>query len=548
MSEQQPGNGQGRAPDRPAPGSGGEDAPQESGSVPARTRLAGRGGRIARGAIVGLVAGGAGLAIGELAAVATGEASAPVTAAGTWAISITPTWLEQFAIRNFGSNDKTVLLIGVYVTLAVAAAIDGVLARVRPITATILTTLVGVVGAIAAVTRPAAHTSWLLPSLLAGLAAALVLRWLTVLSLKEPRPSAEPSERRRFLFGTLGTAAGALAVGYGGNAWTKKRYDVSGARDKVVLPTPANALPEPPASVHPEVRGLGPFFTPTSEFYRVDTALAVPRVDPREWKLKIHGMVERPFEITFDELLSYRFEEHDMTLTCVSNPVGGPYMGNARWLGTPLAPLLRRAGVRRGADMLMSTSTDGMTIGSPVEAVLDGRQAMLAIAMNGEALPTQHGFPCRMLIPGLYGYVSATKWLVDLNLTTFASSDAYWTPRGYSPQAPVKTASRIDVPADGATVASGTVVLAGTAWANHRGIAAVEIQIDNGPWQEAKLATSDTPDTWRQWSYEWTNAPRGSHKVRVRATDGTGAVQTSVVQDVVPNGASGYHTITVRVS
>ncbi|MFE5114018.1 molybdopterin-dependent oxidoreductase [Streptomyces sp. NPDC056663] len=548
MSEQQPGGGQGRAAGRSAPDPGGEDAQQEPGSTTARMRWAARGGRIARGALVGLVAGGAGLAVGELVAVATGEASAPVAAAGTWAISITPTWLEQFAIRNFGSNDKTVLLTGVYVTVAVGAAAEGVLARTRLNIASILAAVFGVVGAIAAVTRPAAHTSWLLPSLIAGLAAALVLRWLTIVSLKESEPSAEPSERRRFVLGTLGTAAGALVAGYGGNAWIKKRYNVSDARAKVVLPTPAKVLPELPASVHPDVRGLGPFFTPTSQFYRVDTALAVPRVDPRDWKLKIHGMVDRPFEITFDELLSYRFEEHDMTLTCVSNPVGGPYMGNARWLGTPLAPLLRRAGVHRGADMILSKSIDGMTIGSPVEAVLDGRQAMLAVAMNGEALPVKHGFPCRMLIPGLYGYVSATKWLTDLNLTTFASSDAYWTPRGYSPQAPVKTASRIDVPKTGATVPAGTVVLAGTAWANHRGIAAVEVQIDNGPWREATLATSDTPDSWRQWSYQWENAPKGSHKVRVRATDGTGAVQTSTVQDVVPNGATGYHTITVRVS
>ncbi|TJZ98927.1 molybdopterin-dependent oxidoreductase [Actinacidiphila oryziradicis] len=548
MSEQQPGGMQGRAADSSAADPEAEDAQQESGSTTAKMRLAALGGRIARGALVGLVAGGAGLAVGELVAVATGEASSPVVAVGTWAISITPTWLEQFAIRNFGSNDKAVLQAGVYVTVALAAAADGVLARTRLTIASLLTAVFGVVGAIAAVTRPAANTSWLLPSLLAGLAAALVLRWLTILSLKESEPSAESSGRRRFLLGTLGTAAGALVAGYGGNAWIKKRYNVSDARAKVVLPVPETVLPEPPASVHPDVEGLGPFFTPTSQFYRVDTALTVPRVDPGSWKLKIHGMVDRPFEITFEELLSYRFEEHDMTLTCVSNPVGGPYVGNARWLGTPLAPLLRRAGVHRGADMLLSTSTDGMTIGSPVEAVLDGRQAMLAIAMNGEVLPTKHGFPCRMLIPGLYGFVSATKWVTDLNVTTFASSDAYWTPRGYSPQAPVKTASRIDVPANGATVSAGTVVLAGTAWATHRGLAAVEVQIDNGAWREAMLATADTPDTWRQWSYQWANVPKGSHKVKVRATDGTGTVQTSAVQDMVPNGATGYHTITVQVS
>lgn len=548
MSEQQPGGAQGRAADRPAEDPGGEDTEQEPGSTTARTRLVALGGRMVRGAVVGLVAGGAGLAAGELVSVATGKASSPVVAAGQWAISVTPTWLEQFAIRNFGSNDKTVLLTGVYATLAVGAAAVGVLARARLIIASILTAAFGVVGAIVAVTRPAANTSWLFPSLLAGFAAASVLHRLTVLALKEPEPSSEPGERRRFLLGTLGTAAGALVAGYGADRWINARSDVSAARAKEVLPIPRTVLPEPPPSVHPNVRGLGPFFTPNSEFYRVDTALTVPQVDPKSWKLKIHGMVDRPFEITFDELLSYAFEEHDMTLTCVSNPVGESYCGNARWLGTPLAPLLRRAGVHSGADMILSTSTDKMTIGSPVEAVLDGRQAMLAIAMNGEALPVKHGFPCRMLIPGLYGYVSATKWVTDLNLTTFASSDAYWTPRGYSPQAPVKTASRIDVPAGGATVSAGTVVLAGTAWATHRGIAAVEVQIDNGAWREATLATADTPDTWRQWSYQWANAPKGSHKVTVRATDGTGTVQTSAVRGVVPDGATGHHTITVKVS
>jgi DMSO/TMAO reductase YedYZ molybdopterin-dependent catalytic subunit len=547
MSEHQPGDGQGRAADGTAADPGGDGAPpeQDPGAGGARSAV---GGRILRGAVVGLVAAGAGLAVGELVAVATGEASSPAVAAGNWAISITPTWLEQFAIRNFGSNDKRVLLTGVYLTLALGAVADGVLARSRRAVASVLTTAVGVVGAAAAVTRPAGHATWALPSLLAGLAAAAVLYWLTSWSWRESAPAAEPEERRRFVLGTLGTAAGALVAGYGGRAWIKARYDVSDARAKEVLPAPANVLPEPPASVHPNVRGLGPFFTPNSDFYRVDTALTVPQVDPKSWKLKIHGMVDRPFEITFDELLSYRFEEHDLTLTCVSNPVAGPYVGNARWLGTPLAPLLRRAGVHSGADMILSTSTDGMTIGSPVEAVLDGRQAMLAIAMNGEALPTEHGFPCRMLIPGLYGYVSATKWVTDLDLTTFASSDAYWTPRGYSPQAPVKTASRIDVPANGAKVAAGDVVLAGTAWATHRGIAAVEVRIDGGAWREAELAAADTPDTWRQWSYRWANAAEGSHKVTVRATDGTGTVQTSAVQGVVPNGATGHHTITVHVS
>ena len=515
---------------------------------PGRTGQAGRTGRIVRGALIGLIAGGAGLAVGELAAVAVGEAASPAVAVGQWAISMTPTWLEQFAIRNFGSHDKRVLLIGVYVLLALVSAGAGVLARTWLTAASWIAACFGIVGMLAAATRPNASVSYLIPSFLAGLAAVVVLRWLTILAAADADPQAGREERRRFLLGALGTAAGAFVGGFGAKLWIDSRYSAEAARSTVVLPKPETTLAEPPASVHPNVTGLGSFFTPNSEFYRVDTALSVPQVDPNTWKLRVHGLVDRPFEITFDELLKYAFEEHDLTLTCVSNPVGGSYCGNARWLGTPLAPLLRRAGVKSGADMILSTSTDGMTIGSPVEATLDGRQAMLAIAMNGEVLPIEHGFPCRMLIPGLYGYVSATKWVTDLNLTTFASSSAYWTQNGWSAQGPVKTASRIDVPQGGATISAGTIVIAGTAWATHRGVAAVEVQIDGGAWREATLATSDTPDTWRQWTYQWANAARGSHTIAVRATDGTGTVQTSTVASPPPDGATGYHTITVQVS
>jgi DMSO/TMAO reductase YedYZ molybdopterin-dependent catalytic subunit len=505
-------------------------------------------GGVLRGAITGFVAAGAGLAVGELVSVFTGEAASPAVAVGQWAISHTPTSIEQFAIRNFGNHDKRALLIGVYVALALFSTAVGILARRHLTLASYVAAAFGLVGMFAAATRANANADSLFPSLLAGLVTVLVLRWLAILGAEDAAPQGGPTERRRFLSGVFGTTVGALAGGFGAKLWIDTRYNASAARNAVVLPKPEEALPEPPAAVHPDIPALGPFFTPNSQFYRVDTALSVPQVDPNTWKLTIHGMVDRPLEITFDELIKYALEEHDLTLTCVSNPVGGSYCGNARWLGTPLAPLLRRAGVQSGADMILSTSTDGMTIGSPVEATLDGRQAMLAVAMNGEVLPIEHGFPCRMLIPGLYGYVSATKWVTDLNLTTYAQSAAYWTQNGWSPQGPVKTASRIDVPQSGATVPAGTVVLAGTAWATHRGVAAVEVQIDNGSWLETTLAASDTPDTWRQWSYRWTDASRGGHTVKVRAADATGALQTSVVQGTVPDGATGYHTINVQVS
>lgn len=502
-------------------------------------------GGIAAGGLTGLLAGGAALAVGELAAVFAGAPSAPAVAVGQWAIDLAPQSVKEFAIREFGSNDKSALLTGVYVIVALVSAAAGVIARRQLAVASVIAAGFGVVGIVAAATRPNANGGSLFPSFLGGVTAVLVLRWLTRLG---EDASETPTDRRRFLGAVLGTAAGAAVGGFGAKAWIDSRFNAAPARAAVKIPAPANPLPPVPAATHLDVPGLGPFFTPNTSFYRVDTALSVPQVDPSRWMLRIHGMVDRPMELTFDQLLKLPLDEHDLTLTCVSNPVGGSYCGNARWIGAPLAPLLRQAGVQSGADQIFATSTDGMTIGAPVNAVLDGREAMLAIAMNGEALPIEHGFPCRMLIPGLYGYVSATKWVVDLELTTFASSAAYWVQEGWSQQAPVKTASRIDVPNSGASVPAGTVVLAGTAWATHRGVAAVEVQIDGGPWNEATLATADTPDTWRQWSYAWQNAPKGSHQVAVRATDGTGAVQTSVVQDVVPNGASGYHMITVYVT
>jgi DMSO/TMAO reductase YedYZ molybdopterin-dependent catalytic subunit len=515
------------------------------------------------GGFIGLLSAVAAVALGELGAAVSivlgaGSPSAPVVAVGEWAIDWTPGWLREAAIRQFGQNDKTALLTGVYLTIALVSAVAGVVARRNLRIATGLAAAFSLVGLVAAITRPASGLGGWFPSLLAGGASIIVLRWLTIRSqepgvLGTPRDPAVPADRRRFLATLLGTGVVSVLGGFGSKAWLDSRYNAAPARAAVVLPKAAEPLPALPASVRPNVPGLESFFTPTvatsttPAFYRVDTALSVPQVDPKTWMLRIHGMVDRPVQISFEDLLKMPLEEHDLTLTCVSNPVAGPYCGTARWLGVPLAPLLRQAGVRSGADQILSTSTDGMTIGSPVEAVLDGRQAMLAVAMNGEVLPIEHGFPVRMLVPGLYGYVSATKWVTDLNLTTFSSTSAYWVNNGWSQQAPVKTASRIDVPKAGASLTAGTVTVAGVAWATHRGIDAVEVQVDNGPWVPAVLATSDTPDTWRMWSYAWP-ADKGQHTLTVRCTDGTGTLQTPVVEDVVPNGATGYHSIDVTVS
>ncbi|MGH6656029.1 MAG: molybdopterin-dependent oxidoreductase [Actinocrinis sp.] len=502
-------------------------------------------GGIAIGVVNGLFTGAAAVAVGEVVAVFAGAAFAPAVAVGEWAIDLAPAGVKEFAIREFGSHDKAALLTGVYVILALVSAAAGVIARRWLSVASVIAACFGLIGIIAAATRPDSNGGSLFPSLFAGIAAVLVLRWLTRLG---ENASEGPADRRRFLGAVLGTAVGAAVGGFGAKAWIDSRYNAAPARAALKIPKPTVTLPPVAPTTHLNVPGLEPFYTPNNNFYRVDTALSVPQVDPASWMLRIHGMVERPYELTFEQLLKMPLEEHDLTLTCVSNPVGGPYCGNARWIGVPLAPLLRQAGVQSGADQILATSTDGMTIGTPVSAVLDGREAMLAVAMNGEALPIEHGFPVRMLVPGLYGYVSATKWVVDLNLTTFASNAGYWVNEGWAQQAPVKTSSRIDVPRAGATVSQGTVTLAGVAWATHRGVAAVEVQIDGGRWSEATLATSDTPDTWRQWSYTWENAPQGRHTVAVRATDGTGMIQISKVQDVIPDGSTGYHQITVNVA
>ncbi len=335
-------------------------------------------------------------------------------------------------------------------------------------------------------------------------------------------------------------------AGFGGRALLADSYDVGAVRAAVRIPTPARRAAPVPASAHPEVAGLSPYFTPDGAFYRVDTALVLPQVDPRSWTLRIHGLVDRPMELTFDDLLRRPLDEHDLTLSCVSNEVGGPLVGNARWIGAPLADLLRQAGVRAGADQLVGRSADGFTTGTPVEAVLDGREGLLAVAMNGEALPVTHGFPCRMIVPGFYGYASATKWLVDLELTSYAAFDPYWVRRGWDRYGPMKTASRIDVPASSARLTAGPTTVAGVAWATHRGIAAVEVRTDGGPWAPARLADADGTDVWRQWTYDWTPTP-GTHRIEVRATDGTGAVQPEDRTPPYPSGSTGWHSVVVTV-
>jgi DMSO/TMAO reductase YedYZ molybdopterin-dependent catalytic subunit len=522
------------------------------------------------------VSGAVALGIAQLVAAFAGPETAPVVAVGDVTVDLTPAPVKDFAIRTFGENDKAVLVGGVLAVLAVVAALIGVLARRRLGYGLAGLGAFGVVGVLAVVTRPDAGPLDTLPTVAGVAAGAWSLSWLVRRAAGERgalargdsghggvgdqpwgeppverpavmRAEAEPAtfDRRRLLTGVAGGvvvagAAAALGQRFG------ERHAVDAARVGVTLPKPATPAKPIPAGADLRINGLSPFITKNQDFYRVDTALVVPQVDPNVWKLRIHGMVDRPIELTYADLLRMPLTEADVTLTCVSNEVGGRYVGNARWLGARMADVLRQAGLQSGADMLLSTSADGFTCGTPVDVVMDGRDALFAVAMNGEALPVDHGFPVRQVVPGLYGYVSATKWVVDIKVTRFDRDEAYWTPRGWSAEGPIKTQSRIDIPSTGDSLKPGRTTIAGVAWAQHKGIDAVEVRVDGGEWRQARLAEVPGPDTWRQWSIDWDATP-GQHTIQSRATDATGYTQTAQEAPPMPDGATGWPTLTVRV-
>jgi DMSO/TMAO reductase YedYZ molybdopterin-dependent catalytic subunit len=362
-----------------------------------------------------------------------------------------------------------------------------------------------------------------------------------------PRPArASQTPRRKFIVASVTAAGTATVAGLGGRYLTE-RTNVTQAQRALRVPAPATLAPPLPTGSDLKIPGLSPFITPNKAFYRVDTAIVLPEILPSSWHLRIHGMVQREINLTFDQLIRRPLLEDYVTLTCVSNPVAGPYVGNALWLGASVQSLLREAGIRAGADQLFCTSQDGFTCGTPVQTAMDGRDAMLAVAMNGQALPVEHGFPVRMVVPGLYGYVSACKWITDIEVTTYRANVAYWAQRGWSQQAPIKTESRIDVPSGTSELKPGKTAVAGVAWAQHKGIEAVEVRVDNGPWNAATLAAVPDIDTWRQWVWEW-NATPGQHVIEARATDKTGYTQTALQEPPEPNGASGYPVIQVVVN
>ena len=589
--------------------------------------------------------------MGQLVSGLGARQGSPAAAVGEAAIDLAPPPVKDFAISAFGSNDKTALVIGILVLLAVFAVVIGVAAMRRLSYGYAGLVIFTAIGMAAALTRPDATFAYALPTIVGAAVGAFTLNRLIHAAVAAagparypvraaPRPgaartdryagfdtlpsspgpgsgpangpasttpiappppppgrpgSAAPSSspevpagpspepatsgagphgsperrdadsvsgqaaapdtwtyrpptvrsRRHFLL-VSGAAAGGAAVAAFAGRELNARQSVTQARAALRFPAPTEPAPPLPAGTDLHIPGLSSFITPNSTFYRVDTAIVLPEVDPQKWQLHIHGMVDREITISFAELLRKPLIEHYVTLTCVSNPVAGPYIGNAKWLGASLASIIREARPQAGATQLLCTSVDGFTSGTPLQAVLDGPDALLAIAMNGTALPVEHGFPARMVVPGLYGYVSATKWVTDINVTTYAAQTSYWAQRGWSQQAPIKTESRIDVPLSGATINPGRTAVAGVAWAQHKGINAVEVRVDQGQWHQATLAAVPGIDTWRQWFWYWDATP-GNHVIEARATDDTGYTQTAVQAPPPPNGATGYPSITATV-
>lgn len=558
-------------------------------------------------AISGLIAAAAFLAATELVALLVARQATPVLAVGSFIVDVVPQPLKEFAIATFGEYDKIVLLGSIGLAVAVAAALAGVLQYVRAPLGVALFVLAGALATVTTVTRAGATAISALPTLIGMVVGSIMLmllinrlrQWLrprpttshdgshnasddeeaansrtssqtattatpsnTPTSSNTPTPRNTPAprntrtehpptglrtDRRGFFRLSAITAASAVIVGVGARALNAATSSLEAIREELTLPAPRSTVAIPDGAEF-DIDGLSPLITPNADFYRVDTALTLPSIDPSTWRLVINGMVDERIELSFDDLIAMGVDEYAVTLTCVSNEVGGELIGNAVWLGVPIRDVLALAGVQEDADMVLSRSVDGYTASTPLASLTDDNlDAILAIGMNGEPLPVEHGFPVRMVVPGLYGYVSATKWITEMKVTTFAEDEAYWTPRGYSAEAPIKFSSRIDTPRIGAPVAAGTVPIAGVAWAQTVGISRVEVSIDDGEWQEATLSTPINSDTWVQWYLEWDAEP-GSHYLAVRATNANGELQVEERAPIAPNGSTGWQRLLVTVS
>jgi DMSO/TMAO reductase YedYZ molybdopterin-dependent catalytic subunit len=522
-------------------------------------------------ALAGVIGGGVFLATAELFALLFARAASPILAVGGFVIDIVPQPFKEFAIATFGEYDKIALLAGLGLAVLIASAIAGILQLVRPPLGVIALVIAGVLSTAAIVTRAAVSPLAFLPPVLGTVAGSFILV-LLIRRLRAWRASAvgvrtddaadtasadiDPVDgatvrpgfdRRRFFVLTAVAGASALIVGITARTVSMAVSSVEAIRGALKLPAPKSKVMVPEGA-ELDIPGLSKLFTPNKDFYRVDTALTVPTIDPETWRLVIDGMVDQRVEMSFQDLLDMGLDEYAITLTCVSNEVGGELVGNAKWLGVPLRDVLKKAGVKSGADMVLSRSVDGYTASTPLSALTDDNlDAILAVAMNGEPLPLEHGFPVRMVVPGLYGYVSATKWLTELKVTTFADDEAYWTPRGYSAEAPIKSASRVDTPKLGEAVDAGKIPIAGVAWAQSVGIERVEVRIDDGDWVPATLSTPINDDTWVQWFMEWDATP-GTHYVAVRAVNKNGDLQIEERAPIAPNGSSGWQRSLIRVT
>ena len=543
--------------------------------------------------LAGLVATGFAVALSEMFASFFLSAPSLVLTIGQRFIDITPAVLKDWAIAVFGTNDKAVLIGGIVVVTIIIGGLLGVVARQRMQVAAIGFVAFGVLGYALGITDPLATAgATLIPAVAAAVSGIAVLVLLHRLlqgpatEAADPIPAVSPDARRAFM--TASGAAVVLAIGQVvvGRLASGRTQAAVAAREQVTLPTVApspsttaatastttvvattaaageapvteattttqadaevvRTVADPTPAQIAQVDGVSELITPNETFYRIDTALSIPSVDLDTWEVSFTGLVDSPFSLTYDELVALPMVERYITICCVSNSVGGDLIGNAKWLGVPLKDLVERAGVQPEGTQLIGRSVDRFTVGFPTSSVFDGREALLAIGMNGEPLPVRHGFPARLVVSGLYGYVSATKWLSEIEFARWDDFDAYWIPRGWAKQAPIKTQSRIDTPRPG-TVDAGTRAIAGVAWAQNRGVHMVEVQVDDGPWMEATLPEELTIDTWRQWHLEYDFTP-GAHTIAVRATDQTGTTQPSEIVPPRPDGATGYHTVQVVV-
>ncbi|WP_341946587.1 molybdopterin-dependent oxidoreductase [Microbacterium sp. LWH11-1.2] len=519
---------------------------------------------IAWAALAGVISGAVFLATAELFALIFARAASPILAVGGFVIDIVPQPFKEFAIATFGEYDKIALLAGLGLAVVIASAIAGILQLVKAPLGVIALVIAGVLSTAAIVTRAGVTPLAFLPPVIGTVVGSLILvllvrrlrAWRAAVvqphapaTGEVPENPAAPKgiDRRRFFALAAIAGVSAVVVGVASRAVTMAVGSVESIRNALKLPAPKSTVTVPQGA-ELDIKGLSELFTPNKDFYRVDTALTVPTIDPETWRLVIDGMVDQRVEMSFQDILDMGLDEYAITLTCVSNEVGGELVGNAMWLGVPLRDVLKKAGVKSGADMVLSKSVDGYTASTPLSALTDDNlDAILAVGMNGEPLPLEHGFPVRMVVPGLYGYVSATKWLTELKVTTFADDEAYWTPRGYSAEAPIKFSSRLDTPSIGEAVPAGRIPIAGVAWAQSVGIERVEVKIDEGDWMPATMSTPINDDTWVQWFMEWDATP-GTHYVAVRAVNKNGDLQIEERAPIAPDGSTGWQRSLIRVT